>query len=192
MRTDKYGGGIEGRATALFEVYSRIRETVGDDYPILIKINCADFVENGLKLEESLWVAKKLAGMGIDAIEVSGGVGNTLEENGKSIQKGVPHKRPEGYFLQYADNFRESVDVPVIAVGGIRTLQTAQKTVAEGRADLVSMCRPFICEPLLLKRWHDGDTSPARCVSCNRCLARTIFEGLQCFSKKKRRENASS
>ncbi|NQU07378.1 MAG: NADH:flavin oxidoreductase [Candidatus Abyssubacteria bacterium] len=182
-RTDRYGGDIKGRATALFEVYSRVRETVGEDYPVLIKMNCADFVEGGLELEESLWVAKKLSEMGIDAVEISGGTWDTQAEEGKSIQKGVPRKRPEAYFLPYAEKFRESVAAPIITVGGIRTLETARKIVREGRADMVSLCRPFICEPHLLKRWREGDLSPATCVSCNRCLARTAFKGLQCFRR---------
>ena len=184
-RTDRYGGDIETRATMLFEVYTQIRKVVGDDYPVLIKMNCSDFVEDGLELKESLWVAKKLADMGIDAIEVSGGVAETELESGKSIQKGVPVKRPEGYFLQYTERFKESVDVPVIAVGGIRTLETAREIIENGKADLISMCRPFICEPLLLRRWRNGDDAPARCVSCNRCFAKTFFEGLQCFRKEK-------
>lgn len=190
-RTDEYGGDIEGRARALFEVYSRIRDAVGTDYPVLIKLNCADFVENGLELEDSLWVARKLAEMGIDAIEVSGGVWDTTADEGKSIQKGVPRRRPEGYFLSYIEKFTQSVDVPVIAVGGIRTLETARKIVNEGTADLVSMCRPFIHEPHLLRRWRDGDAAPAQCVSCNRCLALTAAEGLKCFRKNPRKKAAT-
>ena len=180
-RTDAYGGDIEGRARTLFEVYSRIRGTVGDDYPVLIKQNCADFVEGGLELEESLWVAQRLAELGIDAIEVSGGVWDTVTDEGKSIQKGVPKRRPEGYFMPYIRKFKQSVDVPVIAVGGIRAFETAEDIVNGGGADLVSLCRPFIHEPLLLKRWGAGDRSPARCISCNQCLARTAYEGLKCF-----------
>lgn len=191
-RADKYGGDIEGRATVLLEVYSRIRETVGNDYPVLIKLNCADFVDGGLELEESLWVAGKLAEMGIDAVEVSGGGWDTTVEEGKSIQKGVPHKRPEGYFLPYAERFKQSIDASVIAVGGIRTLETAQSIVNEGKADMVSMCRPFICEPHLLKRWCEGDSSPALCISCNRCLVLTPAEGLQCFRKNIRARTAES
>ncbi len=183
VRTDRYGGDIEGRATALFEVYSRIRETVGADYPVLIKINCADFAEGGLQLEESVWVAGRLAEMGIDAVELSGGTWDTVTDDGRTIQKAVPRKRPEGYFLPYIGKFRESVDAPIIAVGGIRTIELSRKIIDEDQADFVSMCRPFIREPYLLRRWREGDASPALCVSCNRCLVRCPTEGLQCFKK---------
>ena len=183
QRTDRFGGDIQGRATALFETYARIRDAVGDDYPVLIKLNCADFVDGGLQLDESVWVAKKLAEMGIDAIEISGGTWETVGEEGRSIQKAVPRKRPEAYFLPYIEKFEEALDAPVIAVGGIRTLETSQEIIREGKADLVSMCRPFIREPHILKRWRDGESAPATCVSCNRCLVKCPFEGLQCFKK---------
>ena len=183
IRTDEYGGDIEGRAKALFETYALIRQTVGDDYPVLIKLNCADFMPGGLEVEESVWVAARLAEMGIDAVEISGGTWDTEVNEGKSIQKGVPRKSPEGYFLSHIEKFTQAVDVPIIAVGGIRTIETSQSIIDEGTADLVSMCRPFICEPHLLKRWRGGDTSPSRCVSCNQCLARCDKEGLQCFKK---------
>jgi 2,4-dienoyl-CoA reductase-like NADH-dependent reductase (Old Yellow Enzyme family) len=183
-RTDKYGGGIQERAEIVFETYRCIRESVGPDYPVLIKLNCRDFVEDGLELGESLWVAQRLAQMGIDAIEVSGGVWDTTLEEGKTIQKGVPRKRPEAYFLQYTEQFARLMPVPVIAVGGIRSLETAEAVISEGKAAMVALCRPFIREPQLVKRWNKGDRAPAECVSCNRCLALTASRGLGCFKKK--------
>ncbi len=183
-RTDGYGGGIEERAKVLLETYERIREAVGSDYPILIKLNCRDFVEDGLELEESLWVAQKLAQMGIDAVEISGGTWDTSAEEGKTIQKGVPRRRPEGYFLQYAEQFTRVVSAPVVAVGGIRSLELANRIVEDGKAALVALCRPLIREPHLIRRWQEGETAPAECVSCNRCLALTASRGLQCFKKK--------
>jgi len=72
---------------------------------------------------------------------------------------------------------KKAADAPIIAVGGIRSLKISQQIVAKGIADFVSMCRPFICEPRLLKRWRDSDASPARCVSCNQCLARCAGKG---------------
>ena len=183
IRTDEYGGDIEGRAKALFDTYALIRRTVGNDYPVLIKLNCADFIPGGLEVEKSIWVAARLAEMGIDAVEISGGTWDTEISEGKSIQKGVPHRSPEGYFLPHIEKFKQVVDAPIIAVGGMRTIEMSRKIIDEGTADLVSMCRPFICEPHLLKRWRGGDTSPSRCVSCNQCLARCAEEGLQCFKK---------
>jgi 2,4-dienoyl-CoA reductase-like NADH-dependent reductase (Old Yellow Enzyme family) len=183
-RTDQYGGALQNRASVLFETYKEIRQAVGAEYPVLIKLNCRDFAEDGLELDESLWVAQRLGEMGIDAIEISGGTWDTVADEGKTIQKGVPRKRPEAYFLQYADQFARSVDVPVITVGGIRSLETAEAIVSASKAAMVALSRPLIREPHLVKRWLEGDRSPAQCVSCNRCLALTASNGLQCFKKK--------
>ena len=73
-RKDQYGGDIRNRARALVEVLRSIRDTVGNNYPVLVKINCRDFIENGLTLEDSLQVGAMLEENGIDAIELSGGV----------------------------------------------------------------------------------------------------------------------
>jgi 2,4-dienoyl-CoA reductase-like NADH-dependent reductase (Old Yellow Enzyme family) len=183
-RADKYGGTLQNRASVLFETYEEIRRAVGAEYPVLIKLNCQDFVEDGLELEESLWVAQQLAEMGINAIEISGGTWDTVTDEGKSIQKGVPRKRPEAYFLQYAEQFSGSINVPVITVGGIRSVETAEAIISEGKAAMVALSRPLIREPHLVKRWLEGDRTPAQCVSCNRCLALTASKGLQCFKKK--------
>lgn len=183
-RTDAYGGAIQSRASVLFETYEEIRRAIGTEYPVLIKLNCKDFVEDGLEIDESLWVAQQLSEMGIDAIEISGGTWDTAADEGKSIQKGVPRKRPEAYFLQYAEQFARSVDVPVITVGGIRSLETAEAIISARKAAMVALSRPLIREPHLVKRWLEGDRTPAQCVSCNRCLALTASEGLRCFKKK--------
>jgi 2,4-dienoyl-CoA reductase-like NADH-dependent reductase (Old Yellow Enzyme family) len=72
-RKDEYGGNIQNRARALMTVLKNIRKAVGDDYPILVKMNCQDFVENGLGLEDAVQVGHMLAENGIDAVELSGG-----------------------------------------------------------------------------------------------------------------------
>lgn len=74
LRRDEYGGNIRSRSRLLLEVYRAIRNTVGRGYPVLVKMNCRDFIENGLSLEDSLKAAALLSEAGIDAIELSGGM----------------------------------------------------------------------------------------------------------------------
>ena len=74
QRNDAYGGNIQNRARILLQILQRIRQAVGEDYPVLIKMNCEDFFENGLTAEDSLQLAKMLVEDGIDAIELSGGI----------------------------------------------------------------------------------------------------------------------
>ena len=74
-RSDKWGGPLENRMRLLLEIYKLTRSIAGDDYPVITKINCEDFVRKGVRIEETIEVCKRLDKLGIDAIEVSGGIG---------------------------------------------------------------------------------------------------------------------
>ncbi|MBW1868443.1 MAG: NADH:flavin oxidoreductase, partial [Deltaproteobacteria bacterium] len=141
-RNDKFGGSIENRARALLEILQSVREAVGLDYPVLAKLNCQDFVENGLTLEDSIQVGLMLEQGGIDAIELSGGL-----LNNPNLMNDTEGKADEVYFRKEARAFKEKIDVPLILVGGIRSFSTAESLLDENIADYISMCRPFIREP---------------------------------------------
>lgn len=166
-RTDEYGGNVDSRARLLLEVLSAVRSEVGNSYPILVKINCADFLEGGIDIEESIQAGKLLASHGIDAIELSGGtivsgVMNHARDN-------ILSPEDEAYFKSRALHFKNEVDVPLILVGGIRSLAVARNLVAERDADFISMSRPFIREPDLATRWQKGTSDRASCISCSKC-----------------------
>ena len=165
-RTDAYGGTIENRARCLLETVEAVRKKVGRAYPLLVKLNARDGVERGLTLEDSLQVGVWLKEREIDALEISGGllnIANLLDKKNDSEEQAV-------FFREEAKAFKESVDLPLIIVGGIRTLATAQKIIDDRVADYVSMCRPFIREPDLVKRWQAGFQRKADCISCNNCV----------------------
>jgi 2,4-dienoyl-CoA reductase-like NADH-dependent reductase (Old Yellow Enzyme family) len=165
-RTDAYGGNIRNRARALLEVLQSVRHHTGDDYPVLVKLNCQDFVENGLTLEDSLHVGMMLEEEGIDAIELSGGLLN----NPNIMQSKIDTEAVEAYFQNEARAFKGKIAVPLILVGGIRSLDVANRLVDEGVADYISMSRPFIRDPDLINRWKTGDLLEAECISCNNCF----------------------
>ena len=165
-RSDAYGGDIENRARALLEVLQSVRHYTGRNYPVLVKLNCRDFVENGLTLEDSLRVGMMLAEGGIDAIELSGGLLN----NPNIMQTKIDSEATEAHFQSEAQAFKEKIDVPLILVGGIRSYGVAQKLIDEGFADYISMSRPFIRNPDLINQWKAGDLRKAECISCNNCF----------------------
>jgi len=180
-RTDEYGGSIENRARALLETTRAVRDTVGARYPVLAKINCRDFVENGLTLEDSLEVSVMLEKAGIDAIELSGGLLNLPN----LMKEGIDSEEGEAGFKNEAKAFKERISVPFLLVGGIRSLSVAEKLIEEGYADYISMCRPFIREPNLINRWKSGDHRKATCISCNNCIMEARSgEGVRCVPKK--------
>jgi 2,4-dienoyl-CoA reductase-like NADH-dependent reductase (Old Yellow Enzyme family) len=168
-RRDAYGGALENRARFLFDVYGDMREAVGSDYPILIKLTSEDFIEGGFTLDEAVWVAKALAAMGIDGIEVSGG-SRYADPSHWHIRTKIARARQEAYFADNAQRIRREAAVPIIVVGGIRSWEVAEALVESGKADYIALSRPLICEPHLVNRWRSGDRSRSRCVSDNQCL----------------------
>jgi 2,4-dienoyl-CoA reductase-like NADH-dependent reductase (Old Yellow Enzyme family) len=186
-RKDEYGGPIENRARIHLEILTAVREAVGPDYPILIKMNTQDFIENGLTLEDSLQVGMMLEQGGIDAIELSGGI-PTNPPNRAPSRTGIKGKEDEAYFSNSARAFKERLKVPLILVGGIRSLEVAERLLETGTADYISMSRPLIREPGLIKRWREGDGRRATCLSDNQCFAPArTGEGIYCVTKKKGR-----
>lgn len=184
-RLDEYGGEIDNRSRILLEVYRAIRESVGRDYPVMIKLNCSDFAENGLTLEESALVAGKLADVGLDAVELSGGLltGGKLSPS----RTGIASEEEEAYFATQARYFKKSISIPLILVGGIRSFQVSQKLVEDGTADYISISRPLIREPGLINRWRSGNFSKSECKSDNLCFGSAI-KGNGVFCETKTRE----
>lgn len=164
-RTDRWGGSLENRQRFLLEALKAVRKTVGDDLPVLIKLGTRDDRgEGGLTEEEGLDTARALAAAGIGGIEVSCGLGNPMQ----NLPEGTEE---DTYLRDRAARVKQAVNVPVMALGGIRRLETAQDIVNSGDADMVSMSRAYIREPGLINRWRSGDTAPARCISCSKCMA---------------------
>lgn len=183
-RADAYGGAVENRSRLLVEIFERIRKEVGAGYPVLIKINCRDFLDHGLSGEDSLRICRVLQDEGLDAVELSGGtlVSGKLGP-ARSDVKPLDH---EAYFSEYAKQFKSTLKLPVILVGGIRSVEISERIVSGGIADYVSMSRPFIREPGLINRWKSGDRCPAACLSDSKCFSPALKgEGLYCVIEKR-------
>jgi len=173
-RQDEYGGSIENRARIHLQIYQAIRAVVGANYPILIKMNGADFIENGLTIDDSLQAAGRFADAGFDAIEVSGGIIRTGRLS--PSRPGITTVDKEAYFKEYAGRFKKNIKIPLLLVGGLRSFEVAERIIAEGIADYISISRPFIREPDLIHRWQKGDRRKAECKSDNLCF-NPGFEG---------------
>jgi len=165
-RQDKWGGSLAGRMRFLREIVRRTRALIGPHFPLLVKLNADEFIEEGLKIEESCEVARMLEAEGIDAIEISAGIRETA---GLIVRKDIDAPEKEAYFLSYARKFRQATRTPLILVGGIRSLAVMERILARGEADFISMCRPFIRQPDLARKLKTGETTQASCISCSRC-----------------------
>ena len=186
-RMDEWGGSPEGRRRFHVEVLRAVRRAVGKDYPVWMKMGLQDHGEGGLPLSEGLEALKALAAEGLSAVEVSAGRGT------RAVQVRLPEDEEEAYFRTDSAEARRAVDIPVMLVGGIRSLSMAEWILSNGEADMISMCRPLIREPDLIARWQRGDTSPSKCLSCAKCLAALLRRGpVACQEEIRLREEAAA
>lgn len=185
-RTDGYGGSVEHRYQVVKEVLKKVRSIVGESFPVLIKLNSQDFLEGSLTLEDSLLIGSLLEKDGIDAIELSGG---TMRSGKNSPSRmGINGEDKEAYFSEAARAFKTSIKVPLILVGGLRSFSVAEKVIEQGIAEYISMSRPFIREPGLVKRWQSGDRRKAFCLSDNQCFGPAMAgEGIYCVVDRKKK-----
>lgn len=178
-RKDKWGGSFSKRLRIVIEIIRGIKGLLGKEFPVIVKLNSSDMLAKGLNLDQSIKIAKILEKEGIDGIEVSGG----MAEAGKgSVWKGLRSEEEEGYFVRNASKIKSSASVPVFGLGGIRSFSVAEKIIEKGMADLISMSRPFIREPLLVKKFRAGEIKKSECISCNKCFNP---RGIACAELKK-------
>ncbi|MFX0014430.1 MAG: NADH:flavin oxidoreductase [Promethearchaeota archaeon] len=182
-RADEFGGSIANRAKILVDVYNGLRDEVGKEFPIIIKLQTHDGdLVGGLRLEEGLKIAKIILKTGFDAIEPSGGGGDLFEADRWFPSVQIESPIDENYFLPVVKEIRTfSNDCTLILMGGIRNPLLAESFVQKGITDFISMSRPLICEPDLVNRWKSGDHSPALCESCNSCSFSIINGPLECI-----------
>jgi 2,4-dienoyl-CoA reductase-like NADH-dependent reductase (Old Yellow Enzyme family) len=202
-RKDGWGGSVENRARFARQVALAVREAVGDRMAVTAKLNMADGVPGGLWLDDSVEVARLLEKDGaLDAIELTGGssVANPMyyfrgeaprqefaatlpkplrlgfKVVGSKFMKEYPFE--EAFFLPYARQFRDALDMPLILLGGINRLDTIEQALAEGFS-FVAMARALLREPDLIAKMQAGKTKESLCIHCNKCMP-TIYRGTRC------------
>ncbi len=131
-RTDDYGGPLQNRARLVLEIVQAVRAAVGPDYPIFIRLACDDSLEGGITPELGAEAAVLLAEAGVDVLDVSGGL------MGSRVRSG------EGFNIYLAEKVKPLVNIPVLVTGGITLPETAERIVAEGKADLTGIGRAFL------------------------------------------------
>ena len=170
-RTDKWGGSLENRARFGLEIVRRTREKVGPNYPLIYRFSAEDYVEGGVTIEDSIKFAKWLEDAGVDALDVSAGTGEVWEHTV------APTHFPYGNLVHLAEAIKNEVNIPICAVGAINEPAHAEQILAEGKADLVALCRAITADPEWPKKAAAGKPEEIRpCIRCNDCLD-TILPG---------------
>jgi 2,4-dienoyl-CoA reductase-like NADH-dependent reductase (Old Yellow Enzyme family)/thioredoxin reductase len=174
-RSDRYGGDIDGRTRFARDVLNAVRNQVGPDFPIICRLSGDEYVDGGLKIEETKQIAQILEKEGADALHVSACnvVSGYLNQ--------PPYYVEEGVFVHLAEAIKSVVNIPVITVGRIRNPVMADQIVRDGKADFVSMGRALIADPHLPKKAEEGRFEEIiPCISCNRCIQTQRKEAIQC------------
>lgn len=199
-RTDSWGGSIENRCKIVELIIKGIKEKTS--LPVWIKLSAEDNRKNGMRIDSSVEICKRLEAAGCDAIEVSCGTVqdgmNTMRSKLMPMEAVFKYREPiasfpsvlktislaganlvnplikqpaplENFNVANASKIKNAVSIPVIAVGGIHKLDDMESIVSSGKADFISMCRPFICEPNLARKLKEGKQTSAKCLMCNYC-----------------------
>ncbi|MCD4675570.1 MAG: NADH:flavin oxidoreductase, partial [Desulfobacula sp.] len=163
IRTDDYGGSFENRTRFLFEIIEDIQAKTGKDFPIGIRINGNDYIENGWELKDTVRIAPLLEKAGVVYLHVSGGVYGSTELTIPSMYT------PHGCFVHLAQEVKKHVGIPVITVGRIKYPDHADQIIGEGKADMVALGRSVLADPYYPEKARKGEISQIRpCVGC--CL----------------------
>ncbi|MGD9210091.1 MAG: NADH:flavin oxidoreductase [Desulfobacteraceae bacterium] len=197
QREDEWGGSDENRFRILKEIILEIRSILPDGFPLLVKLNTNDYMgKEGIGPSLAIKYAEWLKELSIDGLETSCGTslgspfcmcrGDVpVDEMVKSFPASTQEKM-KIYFKSLIGKFDLKTpynieatkyirpvfgDIPLFAVGGWRDLNQMEDAVSNGDTDFISMCRPFIREPNLVKRFRKGKAVTALCKSCNKCLA---------------------
>ncbi len=162
-RTDEYGGDLEGRSRFAVEIVRKIRQVVGDDYPILFRISADEYVAGGLDLAQTKPIATFLQDAGVDAISVS--AGNYASPGLITVPA---MELEEAIFVPLAQGIKRAVSIPVIAVGRLHEPAIANRVLVEGSADMIALGRALLTDPGWAEKAQRGEVGEIRpCISCN-------------------------
>jgi 2,4-dienoyl-CoA reductase-like NADH-dependent reductase (Old Yellow Enzyme family) len=165
-RTDAWGGGLENRARIHIEIINKCRKEVGEDFPISVKLNSADFQKGGFTADESIQVAQMLEDAGVDIIEISGGtyeqpkligVDDLTINPKRSEERKESTIAREAYFLEYAQDIRKAVSLPLMVTGGFRTKEGIEDALQSNVCQMVGIGRPLCADPYCIKKMIEGE-----------------------------------
>jgi 2,4-dienoyl-CoA reductase-like NADH-dependent reductase (Old Yellow Enzyme family) len=203
-RDDEYGGSLANRMRFPSEVIHHVRELVGPGFPVLAKTNLRDGFAGGLEIDEAVQIAERFEQDGASGLVLSGGFvskaplymlrGDVPVREMASVQESwvsrvglrlfgrlfvqrYPYE--ELFFLDAARRVRSAVDLPLVLVGGVRSLEGMRTAMAEG-FDLVALGRALIREPDLVRRLERGEAVESTCEPCNKCIVEMDRGGVRC------------
>lgn len=168
LRQDDYGGTFAKRLLFGKQVITSIHQQVGEEFPLIVRINANDYVEGGLTLDDAILLAGELEALGVNAISVTSG---TMCESVAYCL--YPTGTPKANLLPMAARIRAAIKIPVIVAGRIRSPKVAREALSAGQTDLIGLGRSFLSDPDWVLKTKNGDEEAILlCAACHQgCLA---------------------
>jgi 2,4-dienoyl-CoA reductase-like NADH-dependent reductase (Old Yellow Enzyme family)/thioredoxin reductase len=170
-RVDWYGGSLKQRMRFPLEIVENIKQKCGKDFPVGIRINGDDYIENGMTIDDAKLFSQELEKAGVDIIHVSGGFYEAVD---KQVQ---PMYHSHAFNAHLAKAVKKIVNIPVITVGSINNPQLANEILSKGDADFIAVGRQAIADPYFAKKAKEG--RPEDIVPCIRCMVGCTERGLR-------------
>jgi 2,4-dienoyl-CoA reductase-like NADH-dependent reductase (Old Yellow Enzyme family) len=208
-RKDKWGGALDNRMRFLKEINTGCRKILGENYPLLIKLNAYDNMKHGLNLDEGTKIAQIASEMGFDGIEISCGI---FEDGYSTLRGKFPmeiliedlklfEKKPVirfimrhfgqklikipsfsyGFNLDAVNSIKRKINIPIFALGGMHSPDLMIDAIKNNKTDYISLCRPLIIDPAFPQKIKEGDLNPSKCLQCNHCFFYLFQAPLKCY-----------
>ena len=172
-RSDDYGGSVEARTRLPREIIEAMRRELGREVPIIARLSVDDFVEGGVTLPDGRRMAQILEGAGVDSIDVTAGMPETM------YIIGPPMALQKGFLVPHARAIKDAVRIPVAVVGRINEPVLAEQILRDGSADFISIGRPLLADPEFANKARDGRTDDIRpCIACNEGCFQRLYSQL--------------
>ncbi|MGO1233746.1 MAG: FAD-dependent oxidoreductase, partial [Marinobacter sp.] len=170
-RTDRWGGSYENRIRLPLEIVRRVRERVGENFILIYRLSMLDLIEDGSTWEEVVQLAKEIEKAGATIINT--GIG-WHEARIPTIVTSVPRAA----FVEVTERLKGEVSIPLVTTNRINMPDVAERILASGQADMVSMARPFLADPELVLKAEEGRASEINtCIACNQACLDHTFSG---------------
>ena len=165
-REDQWGGSLENRSRILLRIINGCRKELGENFPISVKLNSADFQKGGFSAEDSSKVAAMLSDAKIDLLEISGGTYEqprllgldsvSINPERSEVRKESTIAR-EAYFLAYTEEIKKVIDIPLMVTGGFRSRVAMEDAINKGACEIIGIGRPLCSDPLSIKKLLDKE-----------------------------------
>jgi 2,4-dienoyl-CoA reductase-like NADH-dependent reductase (Old Yellow Enzyme family) len=176
-RTDEYGGSDENRARFVIEIIKKIREKIGDEYIILLKLNSEDDDPNGITPDGFITACKMAEQAGVDMIEVTG-------------MKWKKNRENKLVYFDMGKTLADILKIPVLVTGGVKNLNVPNDALNNSNIQYIGICRAFLSEPDILVKWKNCEDKKSQCVSCMNCYKIDNSIEIECIiNKRKKKKN---